>query len=363
MPLKPLTTQIVGSYAKPHWLARHQRMRALDGSWWRPEPDVLQEAREDAALLAIYEQERAGLDLVTDGEAQRAAYDRHFLGALSGIDVSALERVETNKSYDWSQRDEAGWEEYSRFNELKPQIVGEIGWLRSVSLDELKFTKRHARRPVKITVIGPLSLYLQVIDRYYGEPGPAVMAFAAALNEELRTLEAAGADVLQIDEPTFHGHIDLARAIGQAAIRRMVEGLQVPVIVHVCYGYALVYRDKKASPSYPEVLELLSDCPIAGISLEYEQPQHEPSLLKHCGDKHVVLGLLDLGAKEAETPAHVADRLRAAIEIVPADRLHPASDCGMWYLPRELAFAKIAALAAGTRLVRDEFGMHNGSSR
>lgn len=360
MPLHPLTTQIVGSYSKPHWLARHQRMRALDGSWWRPEPEVLQEAREDAARLAIYEQERAGLDLVTDGEAQRAAYDRHFLSALTGIDASVPERIATNASYDWSHRDETGWEEYSRLNELKPRIIGEIGWSRSAARGELEFAKRHARRPVKATVIGPLSLYLQVVDRFYGAAEPAVMAFAAALNRELLSLEAAGADVLQIDEPTLHLNLPLAREVGRRAIGRVVQGLRTPVIVHVCYGYALVYREKSASPTYPEVLELLAGCPIAGISLEYEQPGHEPSILRHCGDKHVVLGLLDLGNKEAERADHVAARLTAALDVVPPERLHPASDCGMWYLPRELALAKISALVEGTRSVRAALGLSGG---
>ena len=357
MLLQPLTTQIVGSYAKPHWLARHARMRALDGSWWRPDAEVLQEAREDAARLAIYEQERAGLDLVTDGEAQRAAYDRHFLGGLDGIDCATLERVKSVSEVSTRRRNDTGAEEYAAVSEFKPRITGDIRWRHAAGLDELDFLKRHAIRPVKANVIGPVSLYAQVVDGFYGDDEKAVMAFAAALNSELVRLDQAGADIIQIDEPAFHSRLSLARRIGPAAIARMVEGVRAPVIVHVCYGYALVYDEKSASPAYPEVLELLAGCPIAGISLEYEQPAHDPSILRHCGDKHVVLGLLDLGRPDVETPAHIADRLRAALQAVPAERLHPCSDCGMWYLPRERAYAKIAALVAGTRVIRKELGL------
>lgn len=352
MPLKPLMTQIVGSYAKPNWLARHQRMRALDGSWWRPDADVLEEAKQDAARLAIYDQERAGLDLVTDGEAQRASYDRHFLPALTGIDFAGLEQVASATEIIANRRINNEAEEYLRVSELKPRIIGEVRWARAAGIDELRFLKRRARAAVKASVIGPLSLFLQTVDHFYRDQEEAVMAFAAALNRELLALDAEGADVIQIDEPTFHSRLSLARRIGKAAITRMVDGVRAPVIVHVCYGYAFLYKEKSASPTYPEVLDVLSDCPITGISLEYEQPGHEPSLLKHCGDKHVVLGLLNLGTREVETPEHVAARLRSALEVVPPERLHPCSDCGMWYLPRDIAFGKISALVKGTGIVR-----------
>jgi 5-methyltetrahydropteroyltriglutamate--homocysteine methyltransferase len=359
--LPPLTTQIVGSYAKPHWLARHQRMRALDGSWWRPEAEVLEEAKEDAARLAIYEQERAGLALVTDGEAQRASYDRDFLAALSGIDAAHTERGERLAVDGPHPRDEAGWEEYTAINQLKPVVRGPIRFVRSVAEKEALFAKRVARRPVKTTVIGPVSLSLQLADKFYGEPDALVLDLAAALNQEMRALQAVAVDVLQIDEPSWHFSPDIAKRIGRQAIARMVEGITVPVIVHVCYGYANVYKAKAPSAVYPEVLALLSDCPIAGISLEYEQPQHQPTILRHCGNKHVVIGLLDLAA-EPETPDRVAERLLAALAVVPPERLHPSSDCGMWHLSRERAFAKIAALAEGTRIVRRALGMPDAAT-
>jgi 5-methyltetrahydropteroyltriglutamate--homocysteine methyltransferase len=357
MPLRPLSTQIVGSYAKPHWLARHQRMRALDPSWWRPDPEVLDEAKRDAVRLAIYEQERAGLTIVTDGEAQRAAYDRHFLTALSGIDatdpaLAARTAVDASRP-----RDESGWEEYSALSRMLPIVSSRVRFARSAGRDEVLFAKSVASRPLKATVIGPLSLSRQVMDRTYHDDEALVLDFAAALNHEMRALEAAGADLLQIDEPAWHFHLDLARQTGRQAIRRMVEGIAVPVVVHVCYGYAIVYKDKPSSPHYPLLLELLAECPIAGISLEYEQPHHLPDILRHCGDKHVLLGLLDLGTTEVETAAHIAERLRSAFAVVPPQRLHPSSDCGMWHLPRERAYAKIAALAAGTEIVRRECGL------
>jgi 5-methyltetrahydropteroyltriglutamate--homocysteine methyltransferase len=358
MPLRPLSTQIVGSYAKPPWLARHQRMRAMDGSWWRPAADVLQDAKQDAARLAIYEQERAGLDIVTDGEAQRAAYDRAFLTGLSGIDMGASARAQpAPRTPDALRRDETGWEEYSELSRRLPIVSGAVRFLRSAARDEVAFAKRVARRPLKATVIGPLSLSNQVADQFYRDQAALIMNLAAALNEEMRSLEVAGADLLQIDEPGWHSHCALAHETGRQAITRMVAGVSVPVIVHVCYGYAIVYKKKTASGDYPRVLELLSDCPIAGISLEYEQPRHDPGLLVHCGDKHVVLGLLDLARREVETPAHIADRLRAALAAVPAERLHASSDCGMWHLPRELALGKIMALAEGAALMRRELGI------
>ncbi len=353
--LKPLTTQIVGSYAKPRWLARHERLGTYDGSWWRPEPDVLDEAREDAVRLAVYEQERAGLDLVTDGEQQRSAYDRHFLLGMSGIDFEDLEAESIRDETETTRRrsaDELG--EFGRLLRLNPRVKHELRWRWPVAVDELRTLKRHARTPVKANVPGPLTLATRLSDGFYPDEEALVMALAAALNEELKALDREGAAVLQIDEPAFHGRLSLARRVGVAAITRMVEGVLAPVIVHACYGYAIAFKFKEANPAYAEVLELLSSCPIAGISVEYEQPGHDPSLLRHCGDKHVLVGLLDLGSERVESAEHVAARIRAALDVVPPERLHPCSDCGMWFIPRDRAFAKVSALVQGTSLVRRE---------
>ena len=352
MPFAPLTTQIVGSYTKPEWLARHQRMRASDGSWWRPEPEVLEDAKQDAARLALYEQERAGLDLVTDGEVQRAAYDRDFLAGLSGIDMADLEAGEYATAKEVRKSDEAGWEEYAELSRLRPRVVGPVRFERALSAREVAFAKSVASRPLKAAVVGPVTLSFQVADHHYGDRNALILDLAAALNAELRAVEAAGADVLQIDEPRWHFNPEIARAVGRASMARMVAGLSRPVIVHVCYGYAILYKTKAPNEGYADILNLLADCPIDAISLEYEQPGHEPELLRHCGDKHVVLGLLDLAKESVETPEHIARRLCAAMDVVPPERLHPSSDCGMWHLPRERAYGKIRALAQGTALLR-----------
>lgn len=351
MPLHPFTTQIVGSYVKPRWLTNPQRTGAFDGSWWRPEADVLDEARDDAARLAIYDQERAGLALVTDGEVRRGAYDRHYLSGLDGLDWDRIERLDHRAEYVSRMRVDDGNEEYVDLSRYGPRVVGPLVWRRTVGADELRFARAHATRPVKITVGGPLTLARRVNDSHYGDEDALVMTFAQALNGELRALEAAGADVLQLDEPRFHSGYSVAERIGREALTVAVDGITIPVIVHVCYGYAIVFKDKSPSEIYPGTLEVLADSPISAISLEYEQPGHEPDLLRHCGDKHVVLGLLDLSKPDAETAEHVARRIDAALKVVPAERLHPASDCGMWYLQRPLAFAKLEALAGGTRLV------------
>lgn len=346
-----LTTQIVGSYAKPHWLAHHARMRALDGSWWRPEAAVLEEAKRDAARLAIYEQERAGLDVVTDGEAWRPAYDRHFLQGLDGIDMAARLEVDIARPV---EGDGEFLTEYRAHGATGPAVVAPLRHARPVAIEELRFARSIARKPVKVCVIGPLTLARSLHDRFYGNDQALVLALAEALNGEMRALEVAGVDYLQIDEPSFHARLPQARRFGVEAVARMTHGLTRPVILHLCYGYALVNPEKSPSEDYGEALRLAAACPVQAISLEYEQPGHEPDILAHCGEeKAILLGLLDISRPEAETPEHIAGRLRAALRAVPAHRLHAASDCGMWYLPRPLAYAKIAALAQAAQRVRE----------
>ncbi len=349
--LRPLTTQLVGSYAKPSWLVRPERINAADRSWWRPEPDVVQIAREDAALLAIHDQERAGLDLLTDGEAQRQNYASHFFTRLRGIDMQNRASLTRASEVSTVTRRALGAEEEALRN-AAPRIVGEIGWPGPLALGEVRFLKRHTYKPVKATVVGPLTALNFLVDEYYRGEEAAAMALAAALNEELGALNAEGVDLLQIDEPAFHTRISWARRFGVRAINRMVAGITTPVVVHVCYGYAYFIEAKAPDPAYAECLELLAACDIAGMSIEYEQPGHTPDLLTHCGDRHVILGLLNLGSDAAETPEHIAARLAAALEVVPPERLHPAPDCGMWHLPREIAFAKVRALVLGTEAVR-----------
>lgn len=333
--LHPLTTQIVGTYAKPHWLGRHDRATAFDGSWWRPEFGVLDEAKQDAVRLAVYDQERAGLDLITDGEAQRDHYVAHFLARLDGIDTHTLGIGPGGRPV--------------------PRIVGHVAWTEPMALEELRFLKKQTRRPVKATVVGPLTALSYVANEHYPDDRTAIMAFARVLNQEFLALDAAGVDLLQIDEPAYSQWWEKARAIGIDPINQMVEGVRSPVSVHLCYGYGGEHRD--ADPFYPACLELVSTANIRALSIEYERPGHQPDLLLSCGEKHVILGLLNIGSQAVETPEHIAVRLREALSVVPTERLHPSSDCGMWLLPRDIAFAKIRALVLGTEIIRIEHGL------
>lgn len=354
--LRSLTTQLVGSYTKPAWLVRPERMAAHDGTWWRPEVAVLQSAREDAARLAIFDQERAGLDLLTDGEAGRQNYASHFFTRLNGIDATHL-ATHIRTSEVKTVRRRAFSEEETALRRQAPRIIGDLAWPGPLALGELCFLKRHTYKPVKVTVVGPLTACSFIKDEYYGDEEEATMAMAAALNRELRMLDNEGVDVLQIDEPAFHSQLSRARRYGAAALNRMVEGVRAPVVVHVCYGYAYAMETKAVNPAYMEVLDLLAGCNIWGMSIEYEQPGHMPDLLAHCGNKHVILGLLDLGTEVIESPQHIAARLRDALEMIPQECLHPAPDCGMWHLPREVAFAKIRALVLGAAIVKGERGL------
>lgn len=354
--MQPLSTQIVGSYTKPHWLTRHGREHEFDNSWWRPEAEVLEAARQDATLLSIYEQERAGLDVVTDGEASRVHYDRHFLAALGGVDVEkrASKTFVTEARTSEARADLVDlWESF----QISPTITGPLEWMKSAAVEELRFLKQHATHLVKTSIVGPMTLYDRLIDEHYATPEEGILALAGVLNQELRAIQAEGVDLIQIAEPAIHFKLARARELAPAAVARMVEGITTPLIVHVCYGYAMYSTRKSANPSYGDVVKLLADMPVSGMSIEYEQPGHQPELLRHAGDKHVHLGLLDLGTHEVETPEHIAGRLRGALDYVPAERLHASSDCGMWFLPREVARGKIQALVAGTNIVRRELGL------
>jgi 5-methyltetrahydropteroyltriglutamate--homocysteine methyltransferase len=349
--LRPLSTQLVGSYTKPSWLIRHQRVTTPygDDGFWRPEPEVRAQALDDATVLAIHDQERAGLAVVTDGEIRRRRFDTHFL-RFGGLDTERLAR------WDVGARDmsfvEVAPEVEARLQDARvPRVVGEITWPGPLVLDDLRFLKLNTERPVKMTVIGPLTAAARVADEHYGDFEALGLAFAAALNEELRALDAEGVDILQLDEPDFHFRHEEAVRWGARALDRAFEGVRALKAVHVCYGYATLGR-KHADPAYPGVLEAIAASSADAITLEYEQPGHEPELLRSCGDKHVLLGVLDLSNHDVERPEHVATRIRAALEVVPPDRLHLAPDCGMWFLPREVAFAKLRAMVVAADLVR-----------
>lgn len=356
--LHPLTTQLVGSYTKPEWLIRHNDIYSLGGRAWRIEPDLLESSQADVARLSIYDQEKAGMDLLTDGEPWRSAWDRHFVSRLGGLDIarlanavvppSEIETVRFKKEGEYSRDDANGL----------PRVIGPIEWPGPITVRELEFAKRQTKRPLKTQIVGPFTVVDRLVDEYYHDDLELALAIAAAFNKELHALEKAGAAVLHIDDPVMHSRFSRTKRLGIAPIERMIDGLSKPTTVHVCYGYAYSKESKAPSPTYPELLELLASCEaLTAMSIEYEQPRHQPDLLRHCGDKHVVLGLLDLGTTDIETPEHVASRIREALAVVPPERLHPSSDCGMWHLPREVAFGKIRALVEGTDIVRRELGL------
>jgi 5-methyltetrahydropteroyltriglutamate--homocysteine methyltransferase len=232
-----------------------------------------------------------------------------------------------------------------------PRVVGEIRRLQPVEVDALRFLKSATARPVKITVPGPFTLTQLARDEHYGDDRKLAFAYAAAVNEELRALEAAGADYLQLDEPYLQAHPDKARAFGVEAIDRALDGIRVPTIVHLCFGYAYVVVDKPSGYSF---LPELARCSCKQVSIEAAQPRLDPSALKALAGKQILLGVLDLGSQEVESAATVASRIRAALAHVAAERLIVAPDCGMKYLAREVAYGKLAAMVAGAKQVRAE---------
>ncbi|MCC6775108.1 MAG: 5-methyltetrahydropteroyltriglutamate--homocysteine methyltransferase [Hyphomicrobiales bacterium] len=336
-----LPTTVVGSYPQPDWLVDRAllatmvpRVRRRD--LWRVAEPYLAQAQDDATLIAIRAQERAGIDIITDGEMRRESYSNRFATALEGIENDNPARI-TNRA--------------GRVVEV-PRVVGKVRRLRPVEVDDMTFLRRNTDRKAKITLPGPFTMAQQASNEFYRDADEMIMDFAAAVNLEVRDLEAAGADVIQLDEPWLRNDPDAAKRIAIKAIDRALEGLRVPTVVHLCFGYAAVVPGQK--PAGYSFLPQLADCAADQISIEAAQPKLDLGILRELGRKTIMLGVIDLGAQEVETPAVVAQRIRAALEIVPAERLVPAPDCGMKYLSREAAFGKLAALSSGAAIVRRE---------
>jgi 5-methyltetrahydropteroyltriglutamate--homocysteine methyltransferase len=306
----------------------------MRGAWRVAEP-YLDEAQDDATLVAIREMEEAGIDTITDGEIRRESYSNRFATALDGIDAEQPAVIAT------------------RGGEPRevPRIVGRVRWRGPVEVADLEFLRRHTTRRAKITLPGPFTMAQQAANEAYDDPDELVMDLAAAVNQEAHALQAAGADVIQLDEPWLRNDPEGARRIAVRAINRALEGLTATTAVHVCFGYAALVGDKSANRY--EFLAELADSTAEQISVEAAQPSLDPGQLADLAPKTIILGVLDLGDPEAETPQRVAERIQAALAHVPADRLVPAPDCGMKYLPRERARAKLSALSAGAALVRD----------
>jgi 5-methyltetrahydropteroyltriglutamate--homocysteine methyltransferase len=335
--LARLLTTVVGSYPQPPWLIDRERLgdrlppRVRARELWRiPEP-YLEEAQDDATRLAVADLERAGIDVITDGEMRRESYSNRFATALDGVDLDepgvALDRT-------------------GHPNPV-PRVVGEIRRTRPVEVRDVQFLRSLTSRPIKITVPGPFTMTQQAQDDFYGDERALALANADAVNEELHDLKAAGADVVQIDEPYLQARPEAARAYAIEAIDRALDGIDGDTVLHTCFGYAHVVHDKPSG--YPFLREL-DACRATHLSLEAAQPGLDPAILNDVPSKAILFGVLDLGTEDVETPHVVAERVERAAAVVGSERLVVAPDCGMKYLPRERALRKLEAMVAGAEL-------------
>ncbi len=330
-----IPTTVVGSYPQPNWLvdkARFElspvpriRMREI----WRVAEPWLREAQDDAVRVAVRDLERAGIELLSDGEQRRESYFNEFANALDGLDLDRPGTAINRRGLPTPV----------------PRVVGPIARPRPVTLRDAQFLRSVTDRPIKVTVPGPFTLTQLAQDDYYRNEERLAEAYAVAVNAELRELEPV-ADVLQLDEPYLQAQPDRARAYAVAVINRALAGIGKPTIVHLCFGYAFTVKDKPSGYSF---LPELDRCAASHVSIEAAQPKLDLSVLAALPSKTIVLGVLDLGDPAAESAATVAARIEAALRHLPAARLVAAPDCGMKYLRRDLAFAKLRALAEGVR--------------
>jgi 5-methyltetrahydropteroyltriglutamate--homocysteine methyltransferase len=336
-------TSLVGSYPQPDWLIDRGRLagrfppRVRARELWRVDPAYLAQAQQDATLLAIRAQEDAGLDIITDGEISRESYSNKFATALDGVDIdnpgTALDR--------------------SGHPNPVPRITGPIRRRHPVVVDDLTFLTAHTDRTVKVTVPGPFTMSQQAQNDYYPDREAAGFGYAEAVNEEVKDLFAAGADIVQLDEPYMQARPEEARGYGVAVLNRALEGVTGTTAVHICFGYAAIIHNRPEGYSFlPELAASRAD----QISIETAQSGLDCSVLTSLDGKTIILGVLDLNDPTVETPAQVVARARKALDYVPAERLVLAPDCGMKYLPRDAAFGKLAAMTEAARLLRAELG-------
>jgi 5-methyltetrahydropteroyltriglutamate--homocysteine methyltransferase len=338
-----LPTSLVGSYAQPEWLIDRAKLagrfppRTRQKELWRIPENMLEEAWDDATVYAIHEQERAGLDIITDGEMRRESYSNRFATALDGVDMdnhgTALDR--------------------SGEPVPVPRVTGEISRRHAVQVRDVQFLRQHTDRMIKITVPGPFTMSQQAQDDFYGDPETLAVAYGRAVNGEIKDLFAAGADVVQLDEPYMQARPDKARAFGLKALEAALEGVTGTTALHICFGYAHLIHER------PEGYSFLPELAAAGveqISIETAQSNLDTAVLEKLPGKTIILGVLDLSSHEIETPETVAARIRRALPHVPAEKIIVAPDCGLKYLPREVAFGKMQAMAEGAAIVRAELG-------
>ncbi|MBZ5635863.1 MAG: 5-methyltetrahydropteroyltriglutamate--homocysteine methyltransferase [Acidobacteriia bacterium] len=331
----------MGSYAQPDWLINRDMLskrmppRVRASELWRVPLEWLEQAQDDATLLAIRDQERAGLDILTDGEMRRESYSNRFATALDGLDLDNPGKVISRSGHEV----------------LVPRIVGKIRRKHAVQVRDIQFLRANTDRKIKITVPGPFTMTQQAVDEFYKDEKAVSLDYAAAVNEEIKDLFAAGADVVQIDEPWMQASPDKARAYGVTALNRALDGVRGTTAVHICFGYAALVAGRPEGYSF---LPELEQTPVQQVSIETAQSKLDCSVLQKLPSKTVLLGVLDLSTPEIETPETVAERIRRALPFISPDRLIIAPDCGLKYLPREVAFGKMKAMADGAKIVRTE---------
>jgi 5-methyltetrahydropteroyltriglutamate--homocysteine methyltransferase len=338
---KLLPTGLVGSYPQPDWLIDRTlllkqmppRVRAKE--LWRVDPEWLEQAQDDATLIAIHDQERAGLDIITDGEIRRESYSNRFATALEGVDI-----------------DNPGTTINRSGKPIPvPRITGKIRRKHPVEVRDLKFLRANTDRMIKMTVPGPFTMAQQAQDDFYKDEEALAMAYAAAVNEEIKDLFAAGADIVQIDEPWMQARPEKARQYGLEALNRALEGAGGTTAVHICFGYAQMVKEKPTGYSF---LAEFEDSEADQVSIETAQPSLDCAVLEKLPSKSIMLGVIDLSDPNIETPETVAARIRRALPYVSAERLIVAPDCGLKYLSREVAFGKMKSMAEGSAIVRRE---------
>ncbi|HUJ62335.1 MAG TPA: hypothetical protein VLX92_27700 [Kofleriaceae bacterium] len=336
-------TTVVGSMPQPEWLIDRARLagrfppRVRARELWRVAEPYLAEAQDDATLLAIRAQEEAGIDIVSDGEIRRESYSNRFATALDGIDLdhpgTALDR--------------------SGHPNPVPRIVGPIRRRHAVEVDDVRFLRRHTARRVKITVPGPFTMAQQAQNDFYATDEEAALAYAAAVNAEIRDLFAAGADFVQIDEPYLQARPEAARRFGLAALERALDGITGTTAVHICFGYAAIIHDRPSGYSF---LPELAACACRQVSVETAQSRLDCAVLARLAGKQIMVGCLDLSDPAIETPEVVAERIRRTLDHVPPENVILAPDCGMKYLPRDVASGKLRAMVQAAELLRREHG-------
>jgi 5-methyltetrahydropteroyltriglutamate--homocysteine methyltransferase len=342
MPKHLLPTTVVGSYPQPEWLVDRAMLsksvpRTRMHEMWRLPAEHLEEAQDDATIVAIRDMERAGIDIVTDGEIRRESYSNRFATELEGVDADNPAMITSRSGHQTPV----------------PRVVGKIKRTGPVELRDMEFLRKNTDQAAKITLPGPFTMSQQARNEHYKDDEELAMAFAEAVNAEALDLQKAGADVIQLDEPWVRNNPDLARRYAVKAINRALAGITVPTVVHLCFGYAAVVPGSTKPAGYSFLSEL-ADTTAEQISIEAAQPKLDLGVLRDLSAKKIMLGVLDLGDPKVETVDVVADRIRNGLKFVAADRLVPAPDCGMKYMPRATAFEKLKAMCDAAAKVRAE---------